>query len=406
MVRTLALANLPLHSNPRRKREGPDLACAAAAPYIRAPKTGRTTVKKILLLLLATVAVFVSCTKEPLNDGVYQELAEADRVVFEPSEVPYPALSTYRFFKGRLANLRPTRTVLPFAPLTPLFTDYAEKQRFVWMPEGVKAQYNGADKVMQFPEGSVLIKNFYYDGVQPGNVRRIIETRILFKREGVWEFANYVWNAEQTEAYLDLNGSVTPVTWTDAQGTTRSIQYRIPSLAECRICHSIGDEFTPIGPKPQNLNGNYAFSAGVRNQLQQWAAHGFLEQGYPKRILSTVAWNDVSKPLALRARSYLDANCAHCHADDHECAYRAIRLNFNTDGGASNLGICMEPEDPFDPSLVYNVAPNNIVRSMVRFRMNTNDEATRMPQLGRTVVHTEGVALIEQWIQSLTQTCN
>jgi hypothetical protein len=177
-------------------------------------------------------------------------------------------------------------------------------------------------------------------------------------------------------------------------------------LAECEVCHKIGDTPIPIGPKPQNLNADYAFSDGVRNQLARWVEHGFLSPDRPKNILTTVDWEEASQPLELRARSYLDANCAHCHSEDRQCSYRAVRFNFNEEGAAANLGICMEPEEVLDPTLVYNVAPGNSARSMVHFRMNTNEESARMPQIGRSVVHQEGVALIEEWIQSLTQTCN
>jgi uncharacterized repeat protein (TIGR03806 family) len=364
-------------------------------------------VKKIATLLLLAVAVLISCTKDPVADVAPVAVADGEeKVVFDPAQVPYPTLSTYRFFKLPMRAQVPVATVLPYAPITSLFTDYAEKARFVWMPAGVKATYDGDGNVLQFPESSVLIKNFYYDGVQPGNTRRIIETRILFKRNGQWEFADYVWNAEQTEAFLDMAGSTTPLTWTDANGVTRSIQYRIPSAGECQMCHKIGNDPVPIGPKPQNLNAEYAFADGVRNQLKKWVEHGFLEPGYPKNIMTTVAWDDPTEPLALRARSYLDANCAHCHAPDRQCSYRAIRFQYNNNGSASNQGICMEPEEPIDPSVTYNIAPGNVARSMVHFRMSSNDEAVGMPLIGTSLVHAEGLVLIEQYINSLNQTCN
>lgn len=91
----------------------------------------------------------------------------------------------------------------------------------------------------------------------------------------------------------------------------------------------------------------------------------------------------------MRARSYLDANCAHCHAPERQCSYRAIRFEYNADGAAANLGICMEPEEPVEPSMTYNIAPGNVARSMVHYRMNTNDEAVRMPLIGRSMIHTE-----------------
>ncbi|HRF82010.1 MAG TPA: hypothetical protein PL070_18190, partial [Flavobacteriales bacterium] len=94
------------------------------------------------------------------------------------------------------------------------------------MPAGSKATYSTDHDLLDFPDGTVLIKTFYYDHVQPADARRVIETRLLFKRNGQWEFANYVWNTEQTEASLDMNGSYTPITWLDDNGTQRQMDQR------------------------------------------------------------------------------------------------------------------------------------------------------------------------------------
>ena len=42
----------------------------------------------------------------------------------------------------------------------------------------------------------------------------------------------------------------------------------------------------------------------------------------------------------------------------------------------------------------------------MNYRLTSNVESERMPLLGRTIVHDEGVALLQEWINSLTQTCN
>ena len=80
--------------------------------------------KKIAFLLLLAVAVLISCTKDPVADVVPVEPADgAEKVVFDPAQVPYPALSTYRFFKGPLAAQHPVAEVLPYEPISALFTD-------------------------------------------------------------------------------------------------------------------------------------------------------------------------------------------------------------------------------------------------------------------------------------------
>jgi uncharacterized repeat protein (TIGR03806 family) len=326
-------------------------------------------------------------------------------VYFDPVLAPYQTLSTYRFFTGDLMDQIPNTGVLPYEPITSLFSDYAKKKRFVWMPPGVKATYTGDHQVLDFPDGTVLIKTFYYDAVLPDNDRRIIETRLLFKRNGNWNFADYVWNADQTEAFLDLNGSNTPVAWLDDNGVQRNIQYRIPSAAECQTCHKVNFDPIPIGPKPQNLNSELVYEDGVRNQLEKWVEMGYLQSGYPSNITTTVRWDDAAQPLDLRVRSYLDMNCAHCHADERHCNYRPMRFAFNESGDLVNLGVCVPPDDPIAPEFTEIVARGNPARSMLHYRLTSTDETVRMPLLGRTIAHDEGAEMIRAWIASLPGTC-
>ena len=148
------------------------------------------------------------------------------------SQVPYAKLSDYKFFEGDLKNQEPSLDVLPFEPASGLFTDYASKKRFVWMPKGTKATYKSDGSILELPTGAVLIKNFYYKNVQnisPAGGTRIIETRLMIKKAEGWIFANYVWNAEQTEAVQDLTGSFTDISWKDENNVVKGTSYRNPS---------------------------------------------------------------------------------------------------------------------------------------------------------------------------------
>ncbi|MCB0424337.1 MAG: fibronectin type III domain-containing protein [Mangrovimonas sp.] len=315
-----------------------------------------------------------------------------------------PNLSELNLFEGDLENLRPSVYTYEYDLITPLFTDYAHKKRFVWMPQGVNAQYVNDYSVLDFPIGTILIKSFYYENVLPNNTTRIIETRLMIRKENEWVFANYIWNDEQTEAVMDNVGGYTLVEWVQ-NGETLSTNYRIPSESECFTCHKIGATNTPIGPKPQNLNKIYGYDSGSENQLEKLATMGYLNSDYPTDIETVVNWEDTSQPLDLRVRSYLDINCAHCHSDDRHCNYRPMRFAFNESWDEANLGVCVEPQELFD-GLNYIVSPNNINRSMLYFRVSTTLAQRRMPLLGRTLVHEEAVALIEDWINSLTTTCD
>src|SRR5450631_1453631 len=73
---------------------------------------------------------------------------------------PFPKhLSDWRLFTGNLAKLQPNDRVLPYDLNTPLFSDYASKSRFIWMPEGSSARYD-ADETFEFPQGTVIAKTF------------------------------------------------------------------------------------------------------------------------------------------------------------------------------------------------------------------------------------------------------
>src|SRR5690606_5777463 len=196
-------------------------------------------------------------------------------VVYNLANMPYDNLSDYNFFEGNIAQHNPVYGVVPYEPISSLFTDYAHKKRFIWMPENVSASYVSDTEVLNFPVGTILIKTFYYDNVLPANTTRIIETRLMIKKETEWVFANYVWNTGQTEASLDLSGSFTFIEWTQ-DGETLSTNYRIPSETECHTCHKKSEIPIPIGPKPQNLNKLFNYETGSQNQLQKLVDMGYL----------------------------------------------------------------------------------------------------------------------------------
>lgn len=331
--------------------------------------------------------------------------------------VPYTNLSDYHFFVGQIKNQIPSLNVLPYEPASSLFTDYAHKKRFVWMPNGTSATYNGDDNVFNFPTGAVLIKSFYYENVQSinnvavNNEQKIIETRLLIKKSNGWYAYDYVWNAAQNEAVLEStnNGVFVPLTFTD-EGTTRTIDYKVPSQTECSTCHKInvnqtGEKTIPIGPKPQNLNTIYNYSSGSENQITKWKNVGFLGNDMPalSAIKSTVDWRDTSKSLESRARSYIDMNCAHCHRDGGHCDYTPQRFNFSNTN-LETVGLCLTPLSQI-PNAPFVINGGNAVQSELFVRINTNVGDLKMPIIGRSVIHEEGVQLIRDWINSLPSSC-
>jgi uncharacterized repeat protein (TIGR03806 family) len=354
-------------------------------------------------ILFLFVLALSACSKD--NEVELLPPPAETGVNFEIDKVPYAKLSDYRFFIGDIKNMEPNEMVIPYEPITPLFSDYAHKKRFIWMMPGTSANYVNDTSLLDFPNGTVFIKNFYYDSVQPLNNRRILETRLLIKRNGAWIFADYIWNEDQTEAYNNLDGSYQQIDWIE-KGTPKSVNFRIPSEAECHTCHKANNLNTPIIPKPLHLNKAYTYSDGVMNQLQKLKQVGYLDGNIPTNVYSVVDWMDETQPVGLRMRSYLDANCAHCHSDEGHCYYRPIRLGYNKTVDPTNLGICIAPQQTINPQLTHIIARGNINKSVMYYRMNTNDAQFMMPLMGRTVVHQEAVDLLEEYINSLSPICN
>ena len=184
------------------------------------------------------------------------------------SSGPFEKLSQYKLFEGDPAAQVPAEGVIPYDLNSALFSDYAEKFRFVKLPAGTHATYRDADP-FEFPVGTVIAKTFAYprDARDPSKGRRLIETRILKREPDGWVGLPYVWNAAQTEATLDVAGDTVDVSWIHADGRARTNNYIIPNVNQCKGCHKSGEVLTPIGPKARHLNRDFAYREGTENQL-------------------------------------------------------------------------------------------------------------------------------------------
>ena len=122
-----------------------------------------------------------------------QIIASVDDSVVLASKMP-KKLSDFGFFSNMQLQV-PQEGVLPYDLINPLFTDYADKLRFVYIPEGKSAKYH-EDLVFDFPDGSALIKTFAYlnNAADSELEKQLLETRLLIKKGGAWRNNSYVWN--------------------------------------------------------------------------------------------------------------------------------------------------------------------------------------------------------------------
>ncbi len=312
-------------------------------------------------------------------------------------------LSEYAFFKGELKDQLPADGVVPYELNMPLFTDYAVKRRFVVLPKGTSADFN-PDSVLQFPVGTVLIKTFCYpiDERKPTLGFRNIETRLLINDAAKgWTAMTYVWDEAQSDALLEVAGDSKMVQYVDAAGKKHNFEYFVPNSNQCKGCHNKHERMTPIGPSARQLNGNLTYNTTVKNQLLHWKEIGLLSN-LPD--LSTVkkaaSWS--SADLDAKARTYLDINCAHCHNKSGPASSSGLFLEYNQQDSTA-LGFNKAPVAAGKGSgnLQFDLLKGKPKSSILWFRMQSRDPGVMMPELGRTLLHEEGLQLIKEWIAKM-----
>jgi uncharacterized repeat protein (TIGR03806 family) len=319
------------------------------------------------------------------------------------ADAPAPSLDAYRLFTDA-GGRHPNAGLTPYSLNTPLFSDYAEKTRYLYLPPGTKARYR-AEGALDLPVGAVLVKTFAYpaDFRRLGENVRFLETRLLIHRKAGWTALAYVWNAEQTHAVLKRAGARLDVNFVDASGKDVHVDYAVPNANQCKECHSLSKEIAPIGVKARNLNGVFAYPEGRENQLAHWTRLGLLQGApTPEKAPRTAVWDDASEPLDARARAYLDGNCAHCHNARGMASNSGLNLNLE-ETRPSAFGVGKRPVAAGRGSggLEFAIAPGHPEASILVLRMASTEPGVMMPELGRSLVHEEGLALVRDYIAKM-----
>lgn len=323
-------------------------------------------------------------------------------------QMPFKKLSEYGFFKSKIREFNPGEGVLLYEPASALFTDYAFKSRFIWMPEGESVTIrDDPEGTFDFPEKTVLIKNFYYpaDFRNPTENIRVIETRIMVKKDGSWNAYPYLWTEDQTDAIYKAVGAEFPVNWVDDQGQEQLVNYIVPNQTQCKSCHNREEVMVPLGVKAKHLNHELPGKDGAKNQLIAWEEVGYLEELKPLHAYpAMIDYKDGSSDLELRAKAYLDINCAHCHRAEGPASTSGLFLNYEENDPAK-LGVFKTPVAAgFGAgSFTYAIWPGKSDESILTYRMGTNQVGAAMPEIGRGMVHKEGLDLIKSWIDAMSE---
>ena len=314
------------------------------------------------------------------------------------SNAPPKYLSEFGFFQD-MQNQIPSAEVHPYSLVNPLFSDYTDKLRFVYVPEGQKLAYV-KDKVFQFPVGSTLIKTFAYLNTQGEMDAQLLETRLLINTSEGWKAISYVWNQDQTDAKRSVAGATIPTTFINSVGAKVDVRYRAPNQNQCKECHQVNQVMTPIGPKARNMNKNVNYASGDMNQLLYWAAQGWIESKLNADLMQSYEYENVS--IDERARAYLDINCGHCHIPGGSADTTGLYLNL-TEETKEHLGIFKKPVAAGRASgnLKYSIVPGKSNKSIMIYRMDSLDPGIMMPESGRALADDKGIKLISDWINQL-----
>ena len=357
-------------------------------------------------VLSACLLILVACTESP--------------PVFHDAERPL-RLSDWQLFAVDSNELIPSESSVVFRPNNPLFTDYAHKLRTLWIPQGLQAKI--VDDEINYPVGSVLSKTFYYPRASSTTLKKVadsglqkislsdnqlIETRLLVRKTDGWDAFPYVWNDEQSEAFLRVSGASKAVSLVEPEGKTIDFTYFVPNENQCAGCHTTehpDGDMHPLGAIFSQLNvGSGEMDTGVASTLDQMVQLGWLsgEETFPP----SESWQDPSASLDDRALAYLNMQCGHCHNPQGAADTSGLILD-NSQTLAINRGVCKPPVAAGGGAgdLRYAIVPGQPEESILLYRMRSDKPDEMMPELGRSLIHGEGVDLISRWIEEMPGAC-
>ena len=299
-------------------------------------------------------------------------------------------LSAFGFFGRDAAH--PAPELIPYKLNTPLFSDYSEKQRFIYLPQTGALRAEEGDGRIIFPVGTAIVKSFGYPSAT--GALRVIETRVLLHQAGGWVALPYVWRTDGKDADLRVGGTRIAAHFKTSSGVEQDINYGVPNKNQCKQCHLAAGEIMPIGPRL----GNMAFPTKADEQRL------LARVAMPKSpVLQWAKWDDPkSGSIDARATSYLRINCGHCHNPTGSASNSGLFFD-GKDHGPANAGINKRPVAAGRGSgnLDFVIAPGHPEQSILIYRLKSLDPGISMPELGRTTAHAEGVKLLEEWIAAM-----
>jgi len=291
--------------------------------------------------------------------------------------------------------------IAPYTPAYTLWSDGADKQRYLWLPPGTTIDVSNPDGFV-FPEGTRLWKEFR---IIDGDHLRLGETRLLVKRKDVWSMTTYVWSEDESRAVQTNDGVA------DLYGTGHTV----PTRDECDTCHGGRADFV-LGFDPIMLG---AGASGLTLQTLR-ERHQLRDPSQPDgapsaSLFDAVAPGDATESAAL---GYLHANCGvSCHNQEAFADAKLSGLNLRLEHGeyenvastdAFETAINQAygdnatlPPGPVPAGGYLRVRPTDPSRSLLLARMKVRGPA-QMPRIGTNTIDDVGIAAVQRWIEQMS----
>ncbi len=337
--------------------------------------------------------------------------------------VPNPSHAADRAFPRRLSQTglfastkdhTPAPGVVPYAIIAEMWSDHATAERLLAVPGVAKVSVDESGR-WKAPEGTVLARTVSIETERGApRSRKRIETQVLHLEDGSWRPYTYAWSDDGSDADLaDARGSSRTIAIVDreAPGGRRTQSYRINARSECVLCHNPWVEkqttmfgrqtASPLAFNTSQMNRETNRAGRREEQVAMLSKLGLLD-GSPASHKGTPRLVDPygkAGDLAMRARSYLQVNCAHCHQFG---AGGSANIQLRADLAlAKTNAVGVRPmQGGFgldDPKII---APGDPDGSVLYYRM-AKTGGGRMPRAGSDLVDERGVRLIRDWIAGL-----
>ena len=325
----------------------------------------------------------------PVVDATASDADDAGADPCEDAGVPAATLACTGLY-ANFATKEVAASAFAYTPSSPLWSDGAQKQRWIELPPGTQIDISNPNEWM-FPVGTKLFKEFRIEGKR-------VETRLFQKvTSNSWDYATYAWNSDDSAAAINFGGPV-PV----GDG---GVTWNIPTNDDCDECHR-GRQDRILGFDQVDL-GLPAAQGLTLAQLAEMR----LVTPVPASVSLTVG--DDGTGLDALALGWIHVNCGvTCHNSNPSAAgYGAamlLRLDpTQLDGSPPNPATwdilsttinvpCVSGSLVGEP----RIRPGDVTHSVIH-ELISQRGTLQMPPIASLVVDTPDVAVVASWIQAL-----